>query len=143
MQVFFNTFWLAKESFDFAIQLHFMIYFSEDGIEWHFGNISVTYANVYVLYLIHSLQQWQYCISSTSSWQKHTLQSSGFICEKKTERVSHVTRQMGSNFRRHLKEFKGKRLEGFGGEGRLAVARIDAIQNFYRHTICDANKEDV
>ena len=50
---------------------------------------------------------------------------------------------MGSNFRRHLKEFKGKSLEGFGGEGRLAVARIDAIQNFYRHTICDANKEDV
>ena len=50
---------------------------------------------------------------------------------------------MGSNFRRHFKEFKGKSLEGFGGEGRLAVARIDAIQNFYRHTICDANKEDV
>ena len=63
--------------------------------------------------------------------------------KKKTECVSHVTRQMASNFRRHLKEFKGKKLEGFGGEGRLAVARIDAIQNFYGHTICDANKEDV
>lgn len=48
---------------------------------------------------------------------------------------------MGSNFSGQLKEFKGKRLEGFGGEGKLAVARIDAIQNFDGHTICD-NKEE-
>ena len=47
---------------------------------------------------------------------------------------------MGSNFRRLIKECKGKKLEdskGVGGKRRLTNGRIDATQNFYICTIHD------
>ena len=47
---------------------------------------------------------------------------------------------MGTNLRSLVKEYKGKKLEdgkGLSSKGRLTIARIDAIQNFYGRTIRD------
>ena len=52
--------------------------------------------------------------------------------------VKHVTKRMGTNLRKLVKDLKGKKLEdgkGISGKGRLTIARIDAIQNFYGRTI--------
>ena len=45
---------------------------------------------------------------------------------------------MGTNLRRLIKEYKGKKLEGgksLSGEERLAISRIDDIQSFYGHAV--------
>ena len=45
---------------------------------------------------------------------------------------------MGTNLRRLIKEYKGKKLEGgksLSGKGRLAISRIDDIQSFYGHAV--------
>ena len=52
---------------------------------------------------------------------------------------------MGSNLRRLVKEYNGKKLvggKGIGVKGRPMNAGTDAIENFYGRTICD-NKGDV
>ena len=64
---------------------------------------------------------------------------------KKEECVNYITKRMGGNLRRLVKEYKGKKFEhgkGISKKGRLRNARIDAVQIFYRHTIRD-NKGDV
>ena len=55
---------------------------------------------------------------------------------KKEECVNHITKRMGTNLRRLIKENKGKKTwdgKDLSGKGRLS--RIDAIQSFYRHAI--------
>ena len=45
---------------------------------------------------------------------------------------------MGTNLHRLTKEYKGKTLEDgkdLSGEGRLTISNIDALHNFYGHTI--------
>ena len=50
---------------------------------------------------------------------------------------------MGSNSRRLVNEYKGKKPEdgkGIGGKGRLTNARIDTIQNVYVRNIHDKKR---
>ena len=57
---------------------------------------------------------------------------------EKHECVNHVTKRMGTNLRSLVREYKGKKLSDgkcVSGKGRLTIARIDAIQNFYGRTI--------
>lgn len=45
---------------------------------------------------------------------------------------------MGTNLRRLVKDYRGKKLsdgKGLSGRGRLRITRIDAIQNYYGRTI--------
>ena len=61
-----------------------------------------------------------------------------FVC--KEEYVNHVTKCMGNNLPRLVKECKGKKLEygkSLRRKGCLTNARIDAIQNFYGLAIRD------
>ncbi|XP_057313669.1 uncharacterized protein LOC130654985 [Hydractinia symbiolongicarpus] len=58
----------------------------------------------------------------------------------KEECVNHVTKRMGTNLRKLVKDMKGKKLDdgkGIGGKGCLTLARIDVMQNFYGRTICN------
>ena len=60
---------------------------------------------------------------------------------RKKECVNYVTKRMGTNLRRLVKEYKGKKLEdgkSLSGKGRLTNARRDAIQNFYGRAIRDS-----
>ena len=57
---------------------------------------------------------------------------------KKEGCVNHVTKRMGTNLHRLIKEYKGKKLgdgKVLSGKGRLKISRIDAIQSFYGHAI--------
>ena len=59
---------------------------------------------------------------------------------RKEECVNHVTKRMGTNLRKLIKDLKGKKLKdgkGISGKGRLTLARVDAMQNFYGRTIRD------
>ena len=54
--------------------------------------------------------------------------------------MNHVTKRMGTNLGKLVKDMKGKKLEdgkGISGKGRLTIARIDAMQNLYGRTIRD------
>ena len=57
---------------------------------------------------------------------------------KKEGCINHVTKRMGTNLRRLIKEYKGKKLgdgKVLSGKGRPTISCIYAIQSFYGHAI--------
>ena len=80
--------------------------------------------------IIHSLEMGIALHMQRSTKADPTVQ--GYI--QKEERVNHVTKQMGSKFRRLRKECKGKKPQDgneVGGKRRLTNVGIDATKIFY------------
>ncbi|XP_073244432.1 uncharacterized protein [Porites lutea] len=62
----------------------------------------------------------------------------------KEDCIAHVTKRMGTNLRKKVAEYKGKKLadgrKGLGGVGGLTTKRIDSMQGWYGQAI--RNKGD-
>ena len=83
-----------------------MTYFSENGIEWCFGNVqSIQTHNVQYNPLIGDGNSRAYATVNKSRPYGPVL----FI--RKEECVNHVTKRIGSNLRRLMKQYKRKTLE--------------------------------